>query len=192
MSGNEKAYFFYLLVLLLFIGSGFLYGNRGKLSTHLLQAAVWVLIFAGVIIAYGFSDTLKQQFIPSQAVQNADGFEVLRARDGHFYLTLQINGKDVKFAVDTGATDIVLSKKDAMAVGVDVTALAYLGRAFTANGTVKTASTVLERVKLGDLVDNKVRASVNDGEMIGSLLGMSYLSRFSEISIRGDRLVLTR
>jgi aspartyl protease family protein len=68
--------------------------------------------------------------------------------------------------------------------------LAFLGRASTANGTVKTATTVLDEVVLGDRVDHDVRASVNGGEMFGSLLGMSYLNQFSEISIRGDRLIL--
>ena len=46
MSGDEKAYFFYMLILLVFLGAGFLYGNREKLSTTLMQVAVWVLIFA--------------------------------------------------------------------------------------------------------------------------------------------------
>ena len=192
MSGDEKAYFFYLLILLLFISAGFLYGRREKLSTTLQQAAIWVLIFIGVMIAYGFKDTLQQQISPSRAVQNADGFEVIRARDGHFYLTLQVNGQDVLFVVDTGATDIVLSQDDARSVGVDVDNLAYLGRANTANGVVRIASTVLDRIALGDLVDYDVRASVNGGEMDGSLLGMAYLNRFSEISMRGDRLILRR
>lgn len=192
MSGDERAYFFYLLILLLFVGAGFLFGQREKLSTTLMQAAIWVLIFAGVLIAYGFKDTLQQQFAPSRAVQSGAEFEVVRANDGHFYLTLEVNGKDLEFFVDTGATDIVLSQEDAAFVGVDVDSLAFLGRASTANGVVETASTVLSRIVLGDVVDRDVRASVNGGEMRGSLLGMSYLSRFSEISLRGDRLILIR
>lgn len=192
MSGDERAYFFYLLILLLFIGSGFLFGYRQKLSTTLQQAAIWVLIFVGVVIAYGFSDTLKQQIMPSRATQSAQGFEVQRARDGHFYLTLQVNGKNIPFVVDTGATDIVLSRDDAEKIGIDPESLSYIGRANTANGVVKTATTVLDRIALGDTVDYDVRASVNGGQMDGSLLGMAYLNRFSEISMRGDRLILKR
>lgn len=190
MSGDEKAYFFYMLILLVFIGAGFIYGNREKLSTTLLQAAVWVLIFCGVLIAYGFKDTLQQQFAPSRAVQNEDGFEIVRGNDRHFHLTLEVNGKPITFIVDTGASDIVLTQDDAERVGIEVDSLAFLGRASTANGEVETAATVLDQVVLGDLVDRDVRASVNGGEMFGSLLGMSYLSRFSEVSIRGDRLIL--
>lgn len=192
MSGDERAYFFYLLILLLFIGGGFLFGYRQKLSTTLQQAAIWVLIFVGVVIAYGFSDTLKQQIMPSRATQSAQGFEVQRARDGHFYLTLQVNGKNIPFVVDTGATDIVLTQDDAEKIGIDPDTLTYIGRANTANGVVKTASTVLDRIALGDIVDYDVRASVNGGKMDGSLLGMAYLNRFSEISMRGDRLILKR
>nr|WP_325252032.1 TIGR02281 family clan AA aspartic protease [Amylibacter sp.] len=192
MSGDERAYFFYLLILLLFIGGGFLFGYRQKLSTTLQQAAIWVLIFVGVVIAYGFSDTLKQQIMPSRATQSAQGFEVQRARDGHFYLTLQVNGKNISFVVDTGATDIVLSRDDAEKIGIDPESLSYIGRANTANGVVKTATTVLDRIALGDTVDYDVRASVNGGQMDGSLLGMAYLNRFSEISMRGDRLILKR
>lgn len=190
MSGDEKAYFFYMLILLIFIGAGFLYGNRERLSTTLLQAAVWVLIFCGVLIGYGFKDTLQQQFAPSRAVQSTDGFEIVRGADRHFHLTLEVNGQNVRFIVDTGASDIVLTQEDAEAVGIDLDTLAYLGRASTANGTVATASVVLDSVVLGDLENRDVRASVNGGEMFGSLLGMSYLNRFSEISIRGDRLIL--
>lgn len=190
MSGDEKAYFFYMLILFVFIGAGFVYGNREKLSTTLMQVAVWVLIFCGVLIAYGFKDTLQQQFAPSRAVQNADGFEILRGNDRHFYLTLEVNGTPITFIVDTGASDIVLTQNDAAKVGIDVDNLAFLGRSNTANGVVQTASAVLDRVVLGDLVDRDVRASVNGGELFASLLGMSYLNRFSEISIRGDRLIL--
>jgi aspartyl protease family protein len=147
MSGDEKAYLFYLLILLFFIGAGFLFGNREKLSTTLMQASIWVLIFVGVVIGYGFKDTLQQQFAPSRAVQNADGFEIIRGNDQHFHLTLEINGQNIRFVVDTGASDIVLTQEDAKRVGIDVDGLAYLGRASTANGTVATASTVFKSVQ---------------------------------------------
>ena len=190
MSGDEKAYFFLMLILLLFIGAGLLFGSREKLSTTLMQAAIWMLVFCGVIIAYGFNDILKQQFVPSQVVQNDGEFEVMRGNDQHFHLTMLVNGMPIKFIVDTGASDIVLTQNDAKRAGIDMDSLAFLGRARTANGIVKTAVTLLDEVVLGNRVDRDIRASVNGGEMFNSLLGMSYLNRFSEISIRGDRLIL--
>ena len=115
-----------------------------------------------------------------------------RGRDGHYSLTLQINGVDVDFLVDTGASQVVLTQQDAARVGLNPDKLAFIGTAFTANGEVRTAPVRLDTVDLGGIRDTRVRASVNGGEMSGSLLGMSYLNRFDSIEIRGDRLILTR
>lgn len=193
MSGDDIAYLSYLSILLFFIGGGFLFNRRRHLSQTLQQVAIWGLIFVGVIIAYGFSDTLRSQLFPSHATQISGGSYTLeRQPDGHFYLTLNINSQPVEFIVDTGASQIVLSKEDARKVGLEPDTLAYLGRANTANGVVQTALVVLDLVELGDIADLSVRASVNDGELEGSLLGMTYLSRFQELSIRGNTLTLTR
>ena len=193
MNGDDRAYLFYLAILLFFIGGSVLYNQRGKLTQTLQQAAIWLLIFIGVVIAYGFGDTLKSQLFPSQASQiDADSYTLNRQRDGHFYLTLKVNGTPIEFIVDTGASRIVLTQKDARAVGLEPDSLAFLGRANTANGIVKTASVVLNLVQLGDIDDLDVGAEVNGGDMDGSLLGMTYLSRFQELSIRGNTLTLTR
>ena len=103
-----------------------------------------------------------------------------------------MNGTPVRFVIDTGASDMVLSNADARAVGLDTDRLAYLGRAQTANGTVPIARVTLDSVALGDVTDRNVGASVNGGEMFGSLLGMSYLERFGRIEIANGRLILER
>ena len=115
-----------------------------------------------------------------------------RAVDGHYYLTLTVNGAPVLFTVDTGATDVVLSRQDAEAAGIDLAALSYLGTAFTANGPVATARVTLDRVELEGTVEADVPAVVTDGDLRGSLLGMAYLDRFARIEIAGARLILTR
>jgi aspartyl protease family protein len=50
----------------------------------------------------------------------------------------------------------------------------------------------LKTVEVGPVRHEDVRAVVNEGEMSGSLLGMSYLQRFSSLEITGGKLVLTR
>ena len=98
----------------------------------------------------------------------------------------------VNFVVDTGATDVVLSEVDARRVGLDPEGLIYSGRASTANGIVRTARVRLEDVSVGGFDEGSLRASVNEGALETSLLGMSYLQRFERIEIRGDRLILER
>ena len=193
MSGHDKAYLFYMIILLVGVGGGFLYSRRKNISQSVQQALIWVLIFVGVIIAYGFKDVVRAQIFPSSAAQNGENSVTLsRATDGHFYANLQINERYIEFVIDTGATAIVLSKVDAQRIGIETETLSYLGSAQTANGTVSTAFVRLNVVKLGGIIDYDLPASVNGGELYGSLLGMDYINLFSEFKINGDTLTLTR
>ena len=183
----------YLLLLLAFVAGFFLWGRRRHLARSLRDLAIWALIFAMAVIAYGFRGTLREELLPAAMVQVAPGaIELRRGADRHFHATLQVNGRDVRFMVDTGASDIVLSTRDAARVGLDPDTLAYLGTARTANGSVPTAAVRLGLVRLGGFTDTNVPASVSDSSMDTSLLGMSYLDRFASIEIAGDRMRLRR
>ncbi len=192
MAGEDWARLAYLGLLLVAVG-GYFVANRQSLSRSLQQASVWAFLFVGVIAGYGLWDDLRGQLVPDRALVLGDGrIEVPRSFDGHYHLTLQINGVPVDFLVDTGATEMVLTRDDARRVGLNVDDLRFSGRATTANGTVTTAAVRLDEVRLGDIIDRGLRASVNGGAMEGSLLGMGYLERFSRIEIGGGRLILER
>jgi aspartyl protease family protein len=182
----------YLLVLLLGVGGFFLWGSRGRLGRSLRDLAVWGLILAMAVIAYGFRDVLREELLPAAMVEVPGAIELRRARDGHFHAVLEVNGVPVRFMVDTGASDIVLAFRDAERVGLDPARLAFTGRALTANGPVGTAAVRLAEVRFGGFADRSVPASVSDGGLGTSLLGMSYLDRFAGIEISGDRMVLRR
>jgi len=167
--------------------------HRQTLGRTLQQAAGWVLIFLAVIAAVGLWDDIRRAALPGRAAIATDGrIEVPRAPDGHYYLTLQVNGTPVNFMIDTGASVVVLRAEDAARAGIDTAGLAYTGRANTANGMVRTAPVRLDRVALGPVQDRNVRAWVNEGDMDQSLLGMSYLERWGRIEIAGRNLVLER
>lgn len=183
----------YLSLLLLVLSIWLFAANRNRLTQSLQQMAIWVLIFLGLITAYGFRDIIREQLTPkSTFVLSQNSVVLRRAADGHFQARLQVNGVPVDFIVDTGASDIVLTRRDAERIGFDPDTLRYYGRAGTANGTVRTADVRLEVVKLGEITDYGVPASVNQGDLFGSLLGLSYLNRFSEVRIAGDEMFLTR
>lgn len=183
----------YFSLFLMVIGGGLLFRRRGQLGRSLRDLLIWGLIFAGVVIAYGFRDTLRAQLFPAAMVRLDDGaIELRRASDGHFHATIDVNGTAVRFMIDTGASSVVLSHRDAARVGIDPEALTYLGRAQTAGGTVATADVRLGLVEFAGLTDTNVGASVTDGGLDTSLLGMSYLDRFSKIEIAGDRMRLVR
>lgn len=193
MSGNDIGNLAYLAILLTasvfwFVTSG--RQNLGKTTQHM---AVWGLIFLGTIAVIGLWDDIRATVLPTQAVfDDAGRIEIPRSPDGHYRLTAQINGASLIFIVDTGASDIVLSQADARKAGFDPDALPYYGRAMTANGEVRTAPVRLSIVKVGGFEDHNVAARVNGGALDQSLLGMSYLQRYSQITIAGNKLILTR
>lgn len=181
----------YLVLLGTAVAGWFIAENRQNLGKTARMGIAWGLIFLGVVAAYGLWSDIRDDVAPRQSVLD-DGalIEVPRGIDGHFHLTLNINGAPVEFLVDTGATDLVLTLEDAKRVGLDPDNLAFIGQARTANGIVKTAFATVENVTLGPIQYNRVRVSVNGGDMDGSLLGMSFLSRFNRFEISGNTLRL--
>ncbi len=193
MSGDQFASLIYLSILGTVVGGYFLLANSHRMGKVAQQAAIWAMIFIGVAAAAGLWTDIRDSAANRQAAFD-DGARVVvtRAQDGHYHLTLDVNGVAIPFLVDTGASDMVLSSADAARAGIDTGTLRFLGTAVTANGTVRTATIRLDAVTLGGFTDRDVTAQVSDGDMFGSLLGMAYLSRFARISIEGDRMTLAR
>ena len=181
----------YLVILGVFIGSYILYEARGRIGQTLQMAGLWVLIFIGAVAAYGLKDDISALLFPDNHLVQAEGAIVLRkSYDGHFYADALVNGIPIRFVVDTGASSIALSQQDAEALGIDLAALNYNGRAMTANGDVRTARVQLDSLTLGPITTRNLSASVTEGMAFGSLLGMSYLSKFEKLEISEDRMVL--
>lgn len=192
MDGSDIARFAYLALLGAVVAGYFLAQNRRNLGKVAQQAMIWVLIFVGMIAGYGLWSDIQRDLAPRQSVLSTGQVEVPRMFDGHFYLTARLNGEPVEFVVDTGATDVVLTKADALRIGIDLDALTYTGSAMTANGMVRTARARIDRISVGEIEDRNLEVWINEGEMDRSLLGMAYLRRFSRIEIADDTLILTR
>jgi len=192
MSDWDTGRLIYLAVMGVMVVGWFFTQSRRNMNRTLQQAILWILLFGGIVGLYGLKDDLRLQVMPSTAAQRAseEAITLKRARDGHFYANLKINGQNVEFVVDTGATNMVLSRDDARKVGIDPASLAFIGTANTANGPVRTARTKAEKVEFGTRTDANVTVWVNKGEMFGSLLGMDYLRRFSSIEIAGTEMIL--
>ncbi|MCV6614798.1 MAG: TIGR02281 family clan AA aspartic protease [Cellvibrionaceae bacterium] len=106
---------------------------------------------------------------------------------GHYLSGGRINGKPVTLLLDTGATNVSVPQHLAAKLGMRK---GPSGIAHTANGQVKIYLSRIERLQLGDIVLEDVRASINTG-MEGDeiLLGMSALGQL-EFSQRDDELIL--
>jgi aspartyl protease family protein len=103
---------------------------------------------------------------------------VLTAQSGgHFYAPGTINGKAVRFVVDTGATLVALDQYEADRLGIDWKS-GRRGMSRTANGDTPIFRTTLPSVRIGDVQVYEVEAVVSPSPMPYILLGNSYLSRF--------------
>lgn len=188
---DQLANVFYLSLLGILIAAGLIHQYRDRLGTAVQHAAIWALIFMGAVLVYGFSEPLRQQLFPSEArLTGAGEIELTRAYDGHFHATVEINGTPVAMLVDTGASSIALNREDAARVGIDLNRLAFTGTAMTANGAAPFAPVRIGRVALGGLEAENVPAVVMGGDLSVSLLGQSFLDRFSRFAVEGDTLRL--
>jgi aspartyl protease family protein len=192
MNADQIASLLYLGLLLAAVGGWFFVRNRHQLGNLTQMAALWGLIFLGVIAAAGLWEDIRRTTLPSQSIAADGRIELPRAPDGHFYAILSLNDASIRFMVDTGATQVVLTAADARRVGLDPEKLVFLGRADTANGPIKTAFARVNTVSLGPYTDQNLGVSVTQADLGVSLLGMSYLQRFNRVEISQDRMILSR
>ena len=96
---------------------------------------------------------------------------------GHFVSSGSINGRAVRFLVDTGATFISMSQAEAQNLGLDYRN-GQRSWANTANGPVQVYRVSLASVRLGDVQVYNVDATVVPMPMEFVLLGNSFLTRF--------------
>tara|TARA_B100000029_G_C17117834_1_gene793955 strand:- start:44 stop:583 length:540 start_codon:yes stop_codon:yes gene_type:complete len=157
-----------------------------------MTVAAWLLVL-GVLTVY-FSGFLDAQDNPNQLVSGAVAphgvreIKLKQNRQGHYVATGEINGKSVRFLLDTGATEVSVPQDLAEYLGL------RRGRpqtVWTANGSIVTYDSRLDEVRLGPIALRGVGAHINphmDGEEV--LLGMSFLKdlelvqRESELTIR--------
>lgn len=109
-----------------------------------------------------------------------------RNRQGHYLLVGQINGEDVEFLLDTGATDVVVPATTARRLGLPYGPRA---RAMTANGPVTIYQTRIDELHLGKIRLTNIDASINPNMEGAILLGMTALGKI-EFSQQADTLTL--
>jgi aspartyl protease family protein len=109
---------------------------------------------------------------------------------GHFLSGGTINGKQVRFMVDTGATVIAIGQADADRIGLDYKK-GPRGMVRTANGEVVVHQIMLNTVRIGDVQVYNVEAVVVPQAMNYVLLGNSFLTRF-QMKRENDLLTLDR
>jgi aspartyl protease family protein len=112
--------------------------------------------------------------------------------DGEFRIDALVNGTLVRFVVDTGASEVVLTPRDAEHLGYHLNDLDFSNVSMTANGLVGGAPIVLSEIAIGPIRMHDVAAAVNGAPMPYSLLGLSLLNRLDSYEVKEGILTLTQ
>ena len=164
------------------------------------QAMIWggvalLLFVVGNRLAPLPSTTVSAPTAATPAAQPARGAVpnalVFRANSqGHVLVDAYVNGAPVRFLVDTGATMVVLTPRDAAAAGFSHDDLVFNMRTSTANGVARAAPIKLRELRVDQLLVPDVTAAVAENLNI-SLLGQSFLTRLGGYEMRDGVLTLS-
>lgn len=181
-----------LMAAMLVIGT--LMSRRGRSARLASVALFWVMFFAAGFILLSFRDNLG--LVAARLRAEALGTPVTQGRetripmaiDGHFWVDAMVNGKRVKFLVDSGATMITLDRTTARSLGVEISA----GRdqyVRTGNGIIRVASGRADTLTVGGIKRRDVGIQITDHDDL-NVLGMNFLSSLSRWGVEGRWLVL--
>ncbi len=182
-------------------------GGAGVLGWAVRQVVLWSIVGAIGFAVFIQRDTLfgpqatqdsavgKQPAKSPKASRKASrpasrALTVRAAAGGHFFVGADVDGADIRFIVDTGATEVMLTPEDAARIGFDLRARHFTRQFNTAGGVVRAAPVTLRRLRIGQLTLRDVEAWVNEAPLPVSLLGMSFLKRLDGYEVQGDRLIL--
>src|SRR6478672_9239983 len=115
----------YLLMAVMLV-LGVLMTRREPAAKLFTMALAWVAIFGAGVVLFTFRDNLGwvAQRLRAEAigtpVQQGQETRIPMAIDGHFWVDAKLNGRDVKFLVDSGATTTTVDRDTAKAAGIDI------------------------------------------------------------------------
>ena len=192
--GNQALTFMYLLGVLFLVGSAFMV-RRVPMAQGLKMFAAWILIFAAAFVGF----TLKDEFVSlgqrvlvetrGGAVQEGETLRIRQSADGHFWVDAELNGEQVRFLIDSGATMTSISAATARRAGI-VPSSGLKAMVQTANGAVMVDRARVERLEVGQIARDDFPIHVSEAFGNMNVLGMNFLSTLSGWGVENGWLVL--
>lgn len=196
MTEGDTSSLIYSLIVLMMVASG-LFARKLPLGQTMKYALAWIGIFAAGFVLFSFRgeagavwQRLTADLNPS-APRSTDGtIRIAKSEDGHFNVDSEINGRSVRFLIDSGATQTALSVGAAQAGGVEVSQSGFPVAINTANGAATARRARIARLSVGPITreDFPVLVSESFGET--NLLGMDFLSSLQGWRAEGDVMIL--
>ena len=181
-----------LMAIMLVLGS--LMARREPVAKLITMAMAWIVIFAAGFVLFTFRDDFG--YLAQRLKAEATGSPVTEGKvtripmaiDGHFWVHAKLNGQDVKFLVDSGATMTTIDRQTANSAGVQVSPKAD-EFVRTGNGIIRVSSGSADELSIGQIVRHDVGLQVAENDDL-NVLGMNYLSTLSRWGVEGRWLIL--
>jgi aspartyl protease family protein len=185
------------VLLVAFVLAGVM-SRRFRLKQLARDIAIWTAVILLAVLLYSFrgeieagAGRVRSEIAPSYPVASAaKELMITKDVDGGFDVTGNVNGQPVRFLVDTGASDIVLSPADAQRLGLDPVTMSFTKSVETANGIGLGAPYTAADFSVGSIRLTNVPMSVNKAAMSSSLLGMAFFNRLQSFRFEGNKLYL--
>lgn len=161
--------------------------NLGKAFHHIL---IWLTLGFACIVLYTGKNAILATLIPGYAQHSGETLTLRAATDGHFYMNANVNGKPVRFMIDTGASTLFIPLSTAKRLGLPTDHLAFTQQFQTANGQTYGAPATLDSVDIGGHVFTQVSAYIAQAESGTPLMGIRFLNRAKSLEIREDELII--
>jgi aspartyl protease family protein len=181
-----------LMAVMLVLGS--LITRRERAARMATMTLAWIAIFAAGFVLFTFRDDMGYVFQRLRAeatgvpVQQGREIRIPMAIDGHFWVDGRINGKDVKFLIDSGATMTTIGRETAKRVGVPVSPTRdQIVR--TGNGFIHVATGRANELTVGSIERDDVAMHITDEDDL-NVLGMNFLSSLQRWGVEGRWLIL--
>ena len=169
----------------------FFFSWKNSLRKFIKFGLIWFIIFIFfIVVALVWENYRSEKSSLNIFDKDLERLTLKTASDGHFYVTLSINNKPINFLIDTGATAMILSKKDGEKLGFNVDKLNFSQLAQTANGEILISPVVFDKVSLGFKNFSNVKAFISHTDMEKSLLGMRFLSRLKKLELDRNIMII--
>ena len=126
----------------------------------------------------------------AQPPENYRELQIAANSNHQYFVDGWVNGVNVRFVVDTGATFVSLSPDVAARLGLWQTPSSPRYRFNTANGVGTGYGVKLNSIDFGSIYMADVDAVVNPGLGAMNLLGENFLHRLASVEQRDGRLIL--
>lgn len=192
MSNDQAPNVVYTVLLLVLVASS-LISMRLPIGKVAKMAAAWIAIFAVGFVLFSFRSEFMAigQRLKAEAagtpIQVGEELRIPMADDGHFWVEASVNGHEMPFLVDSGASVTTISRSTADSAGIETGMRFALVE--TANGTVQMYKASADSFTVGSIARSDFPVQVNDHDG-SNVLGMNFLSSLNSWRVEGNYLVL--